>query len=231
MHSNRYTLLYAVGVTAIVAVTLAVVASGLLPLQESNVARAKRIAILEGVMEVNLETLENDYEANITELVFDSDGNSVSDVQAFDIDVIRESKKAAALRLFPIYVYRGGAQVTYVVPIEGAGLWGPIRAYLALAEDLNTINGVIFEHEKETPGLGAEISTPEFAGRFRGKQLFDADGTFASVQVQRGAVRDVDGRPHAVDGLTGATMTMNGVTQMFREELVLYERIFEILRP
>lgn len=230
MYSNRYTLFYAVGVTTLVAVSLAVAASGLLPLQAANIARFKRIAILQGVMEVNPETLEQDYETYISEFVFDSEGNAVTDVSAFDVDVRKESKKEPGDRLYPIYVYQRSGETLYVVPASGAGLWGPISAYLALAEDLNTIHGVIFDHEKETPGLGAEITTPDFEDRFRGKQLFADDGTFASVEVLRGTGSDDDPRPHSVDGLTGATMTMNGVTRMFREELVLYEQIFRKLR-
>ena len=231
MYSNRYTIFYAVGVTTAVAVVIALAASGLRSLQDANAARAQRIAILQAVMEVNLDTLDQDYAAYITGRVFDYAGNDVPDVETFDLQFLRESRKSPEDRLYPIFVYENQSQTNYIVPIQGAGLWGPISAYLALNGDMNTISGVIFNHEKETPGLGAEITTAEFQDQFKGKQLFASSGRFESVRVLRGSGNDIEGQPHIVDGLTGATMTMNGVTRMFQEEIALYENIFQAVGP
>ncbi len=224
MHSNRYTVFFAVGITVTVAVVLSFAAAGLGPRQEANARRAQRAAILETVMDVNPETLEADYAAYITERVFDAGGAPI-DIAAIDVNLAREVRKAPDDRAFPVYVFERQGTVSYIVPIRGAGLWGPISAYVALASDLNTITGVSFDHEKETPGLGAEINTPAFEERFEGKSLYDG-AEFASVRVLKGGT---ESNPHAVDGLTGATMTMNGVTDMFAEELSLYLPIFEEL--
>ena len=70
----------------------------------------------------------------------------------------------------------------FVLPQEGAGLWGPIWGYLALESDKNTIYGAYFSHKGETPGLGAEISTPKFQSQFVGKHIF-RDGNLVSVAV------------------------------------------------
>lgn len=231
MYSNKYTVFFAVGVTVAVAVTLALAASGLRGLQDANIARAQRIAILQTVMTVDTETLDRDYEAFITETVLDYQGNTLAEVAAFDLNVLRESRKSPEDRLFPVYVYDRQGQTNYIVPIQGAGLWGPISAYLALNGDLNTIDGVIFSHEKETPGLGAEITTAQFQDQFIGKQLFAGSGEFESILVLKGSGNDTGGQPHEVDGLTGATMTTRGVTDMFREELSLYHTVFEGLNP
>lgn len=225
MHSNKYTIVYAVGLTIAVAISLSLATAGLRPRQEANLARAQREAILSTVMTVDPATLEQDYMAYITEHVFDSEGVEQPDVAAFDLNVVRESRKNPSERLFPVYVFERQGQSRYIVPLQGAGLWGPISAYLALSSDLNTISGVSFDHVSETPGLGAEITTPDFENRFQGKTLFADSGDFESVRVVKNAVDQTD--PHTVDGLTGATMTMNGVTQMFAEELALYARIFE----
>ena len=179
MHSNRYTFIYAVVFTTILAVVLAVTATGLRPMQEANEARAKKQAILGSVTEVNNETLEADYEKYISELVIRNDGNEVGDAVAFDIDITKESKKAEEERLLPIYVYENGGDKKYIVPMQGSGLWGPISAYLALEDDLNTISGVVFDHQGETPGLGAEITAAFFQEQYAGKQLFDPTGTFS----------------------------------------------------
>ena len=229
MHSNRYTFIYALVFTTILAVVLAVTATGLRPLQEANEARAKKQAILGSVMEVNDETLETDYAEFIQEIVIRNDGNEVTDAVAFDIDIAKESKKAEGERLLPIYVFENGGEKKYIVPMQGSGLWGPISAFLALEEDLNTISGVVFDHVQETPGLGAEITTASFQDQYIGKQLFDLTGNFSSIKVLKGVGNDIEGKPHEVDGLAGATITANGVTDMFTEELQYYTAFFKKL--
>ena len=94
MHSNKYTFLYAIGFTTLVAVLLALAATGLRPRQQANEAQAKRQAILQSVMDVNNETLEEDYDKYITEVVVDAEGNEVEGIRAFDLDVRKESEKA-----------------------------------------------------------------------------------------------------------------------------------------
>jgi Na+-transporting NADH:ubiquinone oxidoreductase subunit C len=226
VHSNRYTLLYAAGVTGAVATLLAVAVTGLRPLQEENARQAKRRTILETVMDVSPETLREDYEAFIRERVFDADGREASGADAFSIDLGAEAKKAPDARLYPLYVYRREGRTRYIVPVRGAGLWGPIEAYLAIDADRNTIRGAVFSHEKETPGLGAEIAESFFGKRFEGKKLFSAEGGFRAVTVRRGGAGGGNDDPHAVDGLTGATMTINGVNRMLRQGLAVYAQIF-----
>lgn len=230
MHSNSYTFLYALGVTSVVAVALALAASGLRPRQEANEARAKRIAILQSVMVVNPETAGADYERFIEEVVVNAEGTVVEGTAAFDVNVKKESKKASAERLLPIFIYSDGQRKNFIVPLQGNGLWGPISAYLALDEDLNTVYGVVFEHEKETPGLGAEINTDLFETRYKNKKLFDDAGAFQSIGVLKGSGHDTSDDPHHVDGLSGATMTINGVTRMFANELKNYAPYFSTIR-
>lgn len=230
MHSNNYTLAYAAGITVLVGATLAVAVTGLKPRQEQNALLANRRAILQTVMQVDRQTLERDYQSYVTERVFNADGNEIEDVAAADLSIKEEARKPGAEQRLPLYIFRGGDGVRYVIPMQGAGLWGPIGAYLAMKEDLATISGVAFSHEKETPGLGAEIDTPEFEDRYKDKKIYGDDGTLEPVVVLRGAGNDTERRPHAVDGLTGATMTLNGVTQMFRQELTRYAKVFDKLR-
>jgi len=229
VHSNKYTVAYAVGITVAVAVMLSLAATGLRARQDANVAEARRSTILSTVMEVDPETLEADYQATITERVFDSTGTEVPGVDAFDLDILRESRKAPDQRRYPVYTFNRNGQTRFILPLHGAGLWGPISAYLAVESDLTTIYGVRFEHEKETPGLGAEITTDAFESQFEGKQLMAPNGALEGIRVVKGGASGDD--EHAVDGLTGATMTMNGVTAMFRNELALYQDIFEELEP
>ncbi len=230
MHSNRYTFLYAMGFTALVALVLAVAATSLYPLQKINEDQAKRKAILQSVMEVNEETLEADYSNFITEVVVNVDGEEVTDAVAFDLDVAKESKKSPEERLLPLFMYKDDARTNFIIPIQGTGLWGPISAFVALEDDLTTIYGVVFDHEKETPGLGAEIKTDRFQDQYKGKKIYDLTGTFATIAVLKGSGNDVETEPHIVDGISGSTMTTNGVTTMFGEELQNYSPYFNKIK-
>ena len=75
----------------------------------------------------------------------------------------------------------------YILPLYGAGLWGPIWGYVSLDEDKNTIYGTVFDHQGETPGLGAEITTPHFQTQFQGKLIFDND-RLVSILVKKAAM-------------------------------------------
>ena len=106
-------------------------------------------------------------------------------------------------------------------------LWGPIWGYIALKEDLNTILGAVFDHKGETPGLGAEISLDWFQEPFQGKTIFEGD-EFVSVKVAKGGAEEDD--MHAVDGISGGTITADGVTAMLEERLGNYVPFFESMR-
>ena len=231
MHSNKYTVIYASVLTAVVGASLAVAVSGLKPRQERNALMANRRAILQTVMDVNPQTLEADYPALVTERVFDLAGQEVSGVEAFSLNLRDEARKTRAEQRLPLFVFSRDGVKRYIVPMQGAGLWGPIGAYLALEADLSTISGIAFSHEKETPGLGAEIDRPFFEDRYKGKKIYDKGAKLEPVVVLRGSGNNTAGMPHAVDGLTGATITLSGVSQMFRDELSRYDRIFASIRP
>ncbi len=144
------------------------------------------------------------------------------------------TKGIEKLRLI-VYVQKsrpGGSAAAYVIPLLGRGLWGPIHGYLCLdGKDLNTVTGVIFLTEKETPGLGKEIEKPKFQEQFKGKLIFDENGLLRSIRVIKGKVDPThpDAR-HQVDGVSGATITCNSVTKMLRKDLFLYAPYFRKLR-
>jgi len=228
-HSDSYTVMYAAAVTLAVSVVLSVTATSLGPRQQANATMAKRRAILQTVMPVDAANLERDYETFISERVFSGLGTELADLRAEEINPRDEVRKSRDQQRLPVYVFHRDGMKRYIVPLQGAGLWGPIGAHLALEPDLATIAAVAFSHEKETPGLGAEIDKPFFEGRFAGKRVRDEQG-LRPVVVLRGTGNDTSTRPHAVDGITGATITLNGVSDMFRNELERYDAVFANLR-
>jgi Na+-transporting NADH:ubiquinone oxidoreductase subunit C len=129
-----------------------------------------------------------------------------------DIAVIKRRAKYA-----PVYLVKQDGQLkTIVLPVHGYGLWSTMYAYLALESDANTIRGLKFYQQAETPGLGAEVSNPKWQALWKGKKIYDEKGE-ARIEVIKGTV-DLD-KPEAkyeVDGIAGSTLTSRGVMNMVR---------------
>lgn len=100
-----------------------------------------------------------------------------------------------------------------VLPIYGKGLWGTLWGYLAIKSDLETVQGITFYEHKETPGLGGEVDNPRWKAKWEGRKLYDETGKPASL-VYKGPAPSTN--PYAVDGLSGATITSRGVTNLIR---------------
>nr|WP_218645788.1 Na(+)-translocating NADH-quinone reductase subunit C [Raoultella terrigena] len=99
-----------------------------------------------------------------------------------------------------------------ILPIYGNGLWSMMYAFVALGTDGRTIKGLTYYDHGETPGLGGEVENPNWRQQFIGKQVLDDSGHPALKVVKGGAH---PGDIHAVDGLSGATLTSNGVQHSF----------------
>lgn len=109
-----------------------------------------------------------------------------------------------------------GELTRIILPVHGYGLWSTMYGFLALEADANTVAGIGFYEHGETPGLGGEIDNPSWQENWEGKKLYDEDGEVA-IRVIKGAVGEgTPQREHTVDGLSGATITANGVNHMVR---------------
>jgi len=206
-NSNTYTIVYATIVVIIVAVLLAVVSQVLSPLQQANVKLDQQKQML---VALNQE-LGDDPAALYETLVRDT------------IKMDKDGKKADVL------VFEVDGATKYVYRLHGAGLWGGIGGYLALDEDKNTIFGINFNHESETPGLGALIVEKPFREQFNGKHIRNAEGNIVSVAVLKKG-NAADGQEQ-VDAVSGATITSTGVSDMLKanlEEYVEYLKMEEI---
>ena len=102
-----------------------------------------------------------------------------------------------------------------VLPIEGLGLWGTLYGFIALDGDVRTVRGLTFYEHKETPGLGGEVDNPRWKALWTGRLAFDDDLTPA-IGVVKGPAGSVTEAPYGVDGLSGATITSRGVTNLLR---------------
>lgn len=220
--SNRYIFIFSSIMVIVVATLLSLAATVLQPRQLKNLEIEKKKSMLEsiGISSVR-ETTDSLYSKYIKDSkVLDSAGGEIDGVEAFNVEMKVEQKKALDEQYLPVFeaITDAGDTVT-ILPVYGKGLWGPIWGYVSLAPDMNTIYGVTFDHKGETPGLGAEINTTPFESMFPGKKLYDAD-KFVSIGVIKGGAKPGD--IHGVDAISGGTITSKGLEDMLRDCLVKY---------
>lgn len=195
-NSNTYTIVYSTILVVIVAVLLALVSQVLSPRQEANILLDKQKQIL-GALKIDYST-----------------GNPADIYMALVNDTLTYDKQE-------VYVANLNGETKYILPLSGKGLWGGIGGYLALDADKNTIYGVNFNHESETPGLGAKIVELPFREQFEGKHIRNAEGAVVSVAVLK-AGKHADGQEQ-VDAISGATITSSGVSTMLEVNLEEYK--------
>ncbi len=224
-NNNVYTIVYTTIVVVIAAAILAVAAMALKPRQQANI-KAETISQMltaAGFSDKDaLSKLSNDqilamYADNIkSAFLIDAEGNktgeletALDDIELQDNLKVENKNIAAGNPSLPVYVFeKDGADIN-VIPCYGAGLWGPIWGYIAFNADCTEIVGAYFDHESETPGLGAKIKDEAwFREQFKGKSVDYKNSDKAFGIVKGGAPKD---DPSKVDAITGATMTCNGL--------------------
>jgi Na+-transporting NADH:ubiquinone oxidoreductase subunit C len=221
-NGNTYTVLYAAIMVILVATILASISMALKPRQVRNAEIEKKQNILASVnIERTVANAEAVYAEKIkNEYVVNVKGEQVEG-DAFNTDLKKERAKADNEMLLPVFECQTEDGLKYVIPVYGAGLWGPIWGFIALNDDLNTIYGANFDHQGETPGLGAEISTNMFEQPFVGKKLFDETGKLVSIVVAK--VGQEAPAEHKVDGISGGTITSKGLEKMLLDDFNSYK--------
>lgn len=239
-NSNAFTFTFAIIMVIVVGAALSVASMALKPRQVENAIQKDMISILSSIgVEADRNNASDLFYENIVERVtLNSKGEVISsrdgqvdpkDIEdPFNVNVqkeFRNPKLSIEDRNYPMYRAEVEGKELIVIPMVGKGLWGPIWGYVALEGDYNTIYGAVFSHKSETPGLGAEITEPFFQEPFEGKQIYDDSGDLVSINVKKGGA-DKD-NPHAVDGITGGTITSVGVQEMMRRTFGVYDNYFQ----
>ena len=193
--TNTYIIIYASVMVIIVAFLLAFISSVLKPTQDANVERDKKNQILTSLNIVGLkgEAIDRQYAQTITDVQTEAGGQ--------------------------VYVAQVDGQTKYVLPVKGRGLWGGLWGYISIDEDKQHVFGTYFDHESETAGLGARIKERWFQEQFNGKPIFTHNTQqVALTVVKKGASK----AETEIDGVTGATLTSNGVAGMVTDGLQAY---------
>jgi Na+-transporting NADH:ubiquinone oxidoreductase subunit C len=229
----RKTLAVALVLCLVCSVMVSATAVALRPLQEGNAALALKREVLKvaGLTGPDMD-LEEAFSRVETRLVELDTGRFVKGADPLSYayrDAARDPDLSTGLGdddpagirrrpdRMPVYLVRDGDRIrTIVLPVYGAGLWSTLHGLLAVAPDGRTAQGLTFYDQRETPGLGSEVASPRWLSRWPGKTLVDTEGT-PVIAVAKGTVDAAS--PEAdrrVDGLTGATLTSNGVTKLLR---------------
>jgi Na+-transporting NADH:ubiquinone oxidoreductase subunit C len=230
--STKKTLLVALALSLVCSLLVSASAVVLQPLQAANAAldRQRNILAAADLLEegADIEALFAQIERRIVELASGEFSDDV-DPQSFDqrraardpdmsVPIPRDQDVAGIgrrSRYASVYLVTDGDAVKQIIlPIHGYGLWSTLYGFIALEADINTVVGLKYYEHAETAGLGAEVDNPAWLARWRGKLVFDASGK-PVLEVVKGAVTATgDAAKHQVDGLAGATLTANGVTNM-----------------
>jgi Na+-transporting NADH:ubiquinone oxidoreductase subunit C len=249
-NNNVYTIIYTTLIVVVVAALLAFVSQSLKDRQDAN-EKAETISQMLTAAQygtkADLDRLSNNdklakYGDEIEKaFVIDLEGNVVRNLEGIEVygpKVLKRQNyniKGGANKTgepeIPVFVFKNGRTV---VPIYGAGLWGPIWGFVSFESDNATIAGAYFDHESETAGLGAKIKDdPAFQAEFVGEKPDFAAAKVFEI-VKGGAPVDADGKSvvdNKIDAITGATMTSNGLADALNIWLAAYAKYFEANAP
>ncbi len=233
--SLEKTIAIALALCLVCAVFVSLSAVGLKPLQTYNKAldMKKNILDVAGLLKESTnidQAFETQIEAKIVDLKTGDYDDSI-DVEKFDQRkaakdpeqnvVIDRKNDIASIKVkskkAKVYLVKAGGNISSIIlPIHGYGLWSTMYGFLALDADGQTVQSINFYDQAETPGLGGEVVNPAWRALWKGKQLYNSE----SVPVLRLVKGVVDnskpGSEFQIDGLAGATLTSNGVTNLIR---------------
>lgn len=239
--NNMRTIIVALTLCLVCSVLVSGIAVGLKPAQIENARldRNKNILVAAGMFDAAIDTNEDvaerfkDFDIEIVDLnagnYLDDDelkAVGIADRNTYDTNQATKNKALsedlgnndpASIGRKPKYakVYvkndDAGQPEMVVLPIQGYGLWGTIYGFLTLESDMNTIKGISFYEHKETPGLGARIEEPKWRAMWQGIHSYDDNGDVATGVTKAGNPKD-----NWVDGISGATLTSRGVSNMIQ---------------
>lgn len=228
---NLYTVIYSIVLVGVVGIVLSLIYQSLRPTQEENIANDTKRQILAAarITPEKGQSVADLYEEYITaSYIVNSKGEKIDpEKQAFDVNVGNQVKLPDDQRELPVFECKTTNGLKYIVPVYGAGLWGPIWGYIAFDDNGDTIYGAYFAHEGETPGLGAEIEKPAFSDQFEGKNVFNKEGVLVSVAVAKAGQAPSD--REYVNAVSGGTITSQGVQKMLEQSLAPYSSFLKNL--
>lgn len=215
-------IVFAVALCVVCGLLLTAAATGLQDIQERNIENDRRKNVL---MTVGLISPEKQYRPEQIERIYK---DNIVQYGVTESGVIVDPAVVGKERVLPIYLYEKNGKIRdYILPIESQGLWGKIYGYMALKDDGETVAGFTVYSHSETPGLGGEIEKRWFRKNFEGKKIIDRNGHMVSIKIAKGDAEKLPEakQSHYVDGISGATLTGQYLTQGLKKTLSEYEPV------
>ncbi len=204
-------------------------AVALRPLQETNALLDKKKNILAAAQIIEPGERLTEEEVlerfkQVTPIVVDLEtyqvttGEEAANFAAEKVQMVAAPDNDAQVQTMPtraqVYeVVKNGQVDMLVLPIEGKGLWSTLKGFIALDAQDYSVRGLTYYEHAETPGLGGEVDNPNWKSKWNGRKIFGENGE-VRIEVIKGAAGPASEAPYKVDGLSGATITSRGVTNM-----------------
>ncbi|MDD3720864.1 MAG: Na(+)-translocating NADH-quinone reductase subunit C [Lutibacter sp.] len=243
LENNVYTVLFATGMVLIVGALLAFVSSSLKEkiTENKRIEKQQNILYAMGINEndetsvkfVSKSVVGAEFSKYITKQLVVTGTEAVEDPNAYLIDIKKEAENAKNpnyKRKLPLFIGEKDGKTLYIVPVRGKGLWDAIWGYIALDEQL-VVQGVYFDHQGETPGLGANIKERFFMDDFKGEHILDGD-TFKGITASKSNAdpKNLNKTDFKVDAIAGATITGDGLSAMLKKDLAMYVPYLKTLK-
>ena len=228
---NKYVFILTIAIVCSLLLSLA--SEGLKDIKNKNIEIDKKENILSaiGVDADNFSILDIDqyFTKNIDTLIITLEGDIIDNISIHDLNEI-ENKQTGEVKYFYqtkefLPIYNEKIKNVIIIPISGKGLWSSLFGYCAIdANNFSTVKGITFYAHGETPGLGAEISKEWFQSNYIGKEIYRGE-ELLSIKVTKPGLADKNNL-YEVDGISGATITSRGVTELLKRDLKRYEPYF-----
>lgn len=241
--SNAYIVTFSIGMILVIAVVLGLVKELTKDAQRQAVELDTQKQILSAIVpldKVGKTAVEVNayYAKHIESIAVDVNGDEKTTNQDGEkiipekISIRKEfKKKEKSEKTLPVFKFKddAGKVTAYILPVYGNGLWDNIWGYVALEPDMKTVKGAVFDHQGETPGLGARIADEKVQARYKGKSVADETGELVGIEMIKGEgnAKPEELTANKVDGLSGATITARGVNAMLKNYLGLYENYIQ----
>ncbi len=159
---------------------------------------------------------------------FAATDHKLTDLPRLQREQLKVADKDQRKQFGEVYTAETADGRSYCIPISGYGLWSTLYGFLALQGDANKVQGITFYKHGETPGLGGEVEMPWWQDPWHDKEILDDQGQLCSITVLKGTGNETN--KHQVDGISGATITCNGVNKFVLQDLKKYEPYLKTLR-
>ena len=228
--NNPY--LFIVSLIVIASFILSLAHTQLKSLQDYNIEVDRKKNLLKAIG-INVKPLLSEeivdiYNDKVSEVIITTNGNVIDDLSLSDLSIkelpngklVYSNNSEEYLPLF-----KSMEPEAYILPVTGKGLWSTLMGYLAVESDFNTVKGITFYKHAETAGLGGEIEKEWFQNNFVGKKIKNSLGEFVGITVLKG--RAEEKQINSVDGISGATITSKGVTDLLKRDIYRFVPFFQ----